>query len=117
MFLQVEFVSVVSLTAVMGSTITTSTMSACASTLLTYQDLELAVCFMDTTQITASYQQTETGACQNISLLGVRLTSFNMTLGCKEGWEKAASNVCEQILTTKETTLVTQSGMCNTAGH
>ncbi|XP_053380812.1 uncharacterized protein LOC123562034 [Mercenaria mercenaria] len=99
---KLEFISVVSMATVTGHTVSLGQMGVCATTLLNYKDLELAVCLLRMTELQTAKQNSQSIECQPVSTLDIKLKSYSMTIGCMEGWTKGLSGICEQVLTTKE---------------
>jgi hypothetical protein len=95
-----ELLSVISLFAISGSTINTTTMGICASAVITYKELEMAVCFLHVSSLKSL--PSDSTLCEYIPLLGVRLKSYNMTLGCSYGWRASGKSLCEQEVTSAQ---------------
>lgn len=79
-------------------------MSTCASALITYKNLELALCLLYVTKIETGNQNSEWD-CQPFSVRDVKLKSFAVTIDCNDGWMKAVNGGdCVLIPTTTEPT-------------
>ena len=99
-----ELISVASMAIISGYAVPVNALGPCATSILTDKVLNEVACLLGTTEIRPLNPNSQNTDCQSISTVGISLKSFNVTFDCMDGWTKGLGGVCEQIMTTTEST-------------